>query len=191
MGFFTPAWKSVKLILFVLGMGAWLLAAAEDAFVVRYARLLRQSDAFALTAKIDYRFNPTVIEALEAGVPLTLTVKTRIRRPRWGWWDATVWRRDLDFRVQYYPLAKVYRVVDESSNFHRSFAQLEAALSALGDLQQVILPVAEDWQPGPGCYAEVVAKLNLERLPWALRVLAYFSSSWRLRSSPYRWPLSE
>ncbi len=171
-------------------MGA-LLAAEDYGFEVRQARLLRHSDAFALTARIDYRFSPAVIDALEAGVPLTLTVKTRIRQPRFWWWDSIAWRRDLDFRIQYYPLAKVYRVIDESNDFQRSFAQLNAALEALGDLQQIALPVAENWRPPRSSYAEVMAKLNLERLPWALRVPAYFSREWRLRSPPYRWPLSD
>ncbi|GAB6066709.1 hypothetical protein JCM13664_00270 [Methylothermus subterraneus] len=177
-----------QIVAALLAVWAAHLAARDEGFTVLYARLLRHSDAFALTAKIAYRFSPAVIEALESGIPLTLTVKTRIRRPRWGW-DATVWRRDLDFRIQYYPLAKVYRVIDESNDFQRSFAQLDAALEALGDLKQVALPVAEDWRPARDCYAEVWVKLNLERLPWALRVLAYFSPAWRLRSSPYRWRL--
>ncbi len=168
-----------------------LLAAADYGFEVRQARLLRHSDAFALTATIDYRFSPAMIDALESGVPLTLTVKTRIRQPRFWWWDSIVWRRDLDFRIQYYPLAKVYRVIDESNDFQRSFTQLSAALEALGELQQIALPVAENWRPPGSSYAEVIAKLNLERLPWALRVPAYFSPEWRLRSPPYRWLLSD
>lgn len=175
----------------VLAMWTLLLTASDYGFAVRYARLMRQSDAFTLTAKIDYRFSSAMVEALESGVPLTLTVKTRIRRPRFWWLDAVVWRRDLDFRIQYYPLAKVYRVIDESNDFQRSFARLDVALEALGDLQQIALPVAEDWHPDPGCYAEVMTKLNLERLPWALRVPAYFSPQWRLRSPPFRWPLSD
>ncbi|MCX8048533.1 MAG: DUF4390 domain-containing protein [Methylohalobius sp.] len=166
------------------------LAAADYGFTVRYARLTRYPDALALTAMIDYRFSQAMIDALEAGVPLTLTVKTRIYQPRLVW-DKLLWRHDLDFKIQYYPLAKIYRVIDESNNFQRSFAQLEAALEALGKLDGIVLPMTEDRFLSPGCYAELTVKLNLNRLPWPLRVPAYFSPKWRLRSPPYRWPLSD
>lgn len=182
--------SKVRIAVALLALWALLAAAVEYGFTVRQARLIRHSDAFALTAAIDYRFSPAVIDALQAGIPLTLTVKTRIRKPHW-WWDKIVWRRDLDFRIQYYPLAKVYRVIDESNDFQRSFSHLQAALAALGELQRIALPVAEEWQPDPDCYAEVIVKLNLERLPWALRVPAYFSPAWRLISPPYRWSLSD
>ncbi|GAB4361465.1 MAG: DUF4390 domain-containing protein [Methylohalobius sp. ZOD2] len=184
----------MRVVLTVAAAAAlWATALAADyGFRVREARLLRQSDAYTLTAEIDYRFSPPVIDALNHGLPVVLTVTTRIRQPHDWLWDTTRWRRTLNFRIQYYPLAKVYRVIDETNRFQRSFAELSAALRALGDLQDIALPVAEEWRlTGSEHYAEVAVDLNIERLPWALRVPAYFSPQWRLHAPKYRWQLND
>ncbi len=181
----------------VLRAGVWCLlclwplpATLDDyGFRVRHAFLAFQQDAIALTAGIDYRFSDTLVEALERGVPLTLTVTTRIRQPRRGLWDETVWRRDLDFRIQYYPLSQVYRVVDETNRFQRSFPRLDSALVALGELNEIVFTMEEGWAPPRFSYGEVKVWLNIERLPWALRPIAYFSPDWRLSSNPYRWEI--
>ncbi|HEB78168.1 MAG TPA: DUF4390 domain-containing protein [Methylothermaceae bacterium] len=170
----------------------WSLAAiAKDyGFRVKEADLVRQGDMLALSATIQYRFSPTLVEALHHGVPLTLTVKVRLLQPRRGLWDERLWQRRLNFRIQYYPLAQVYRVVDETNRSQRSFPRLDAALAALGELQEIALPVPENWQLPERAYAEVTVQLNIERLPWALRPQAYFTPDWRLISEPYRWPFS-
>ncbi len=171
----------------------WSLTAigGDYGFQVRYASLVFQQDAVALTSGIDYRFSNTLVEALDNGVPLTLTVTTRIRQPRRGLWDETVWRRDLDFQIQYYPLSQVYRVVDETNRFQRSFPRLESALVALGELNEIAFSIEEGWTPPRPSYGEVEVWLNIERLPWALRPIAYFSPEWRLHSNPYRWWISQ
>lgn len=168
-----------------------LVATARDyGFRIEKADLVRRGDMVALSAAIHYRFSPTLVRALHHSVPLTLTVKVEILRPRRGLWDERLWQRKLNFRIQYYPLAQVYRVIDETNHFQRSFPRLDAALAALGELQEIALPVPEGWQPPDRAYAEVTVRLNIERLPWALRPQAYFSPAWRLISEPYRWPLT-
>lgn len=173
-------------------LGLWTLsvtAAGDYGFRIRQASLAREGDLTLLSAAIDYRFSPTLIDALRHGVPLVLTVDACIHRPRRGLWDETLWCRALDFRLQYYPLAQVYRVVDETHRFQRSFPRLDAALAALGRLEGIALPPPPPQFPRRG-YASVRVRLNIERLPWALRPLAYFSPDWFLRSERYRWPLS-
>lgn len=179
----------------LIGIGLWLCSLVvwpqEYGFRVRHASLSFQQDAIALIAGITYRFSDTLIEALQHGVPLTLTVTTSIRQPRHWLWDDTLWRRKLNFRIQYYPLSQMYRVVDETNRFQRSFPRLETALAALGVLDEIALPVDEGWAPPRNSYAQLRVRLNIERLPWALRPLAYFSPEWRLYSSPYRWQISK
>ncbi len=179
----------MRLMLILLG---WTLTAlaGDYGFRVERADLVRRGDMLALSAAIHYRFSSTLVRALRHGVPLTLTVEVRILRPRRGLWDERLWRRRLNFRIQYYPLARVYRVIDETNHSQRSFPRLDAALTALGRLQEIALPVPEGWRLPARAYAEVSVGLNIERLPWALRPLAYFSPAWRLISEPYRWPLT-
>ena len=182
----------MRLIVMLMGLclaPAWP-AERDYGFRVSHASLAREGEVLVLNAAIDYRFSPTLVEALRHGVPLVLSVDTCLRRPRRALWDETLWCRTLDFRLQYYPLARVYRVVDETHRFQRSFPRLDAALAALGRLEAIALPPpAPPRLPRQG-YVTVQVRLNIERLPWALRPRAWFSPDWRLRSERYRWPLS-
>ncbi len=184
--------RHLRALVWVLGWLWPLVVIAENyGFRVQHASLSFQKDAIALIASIDYRFSDTLVEALQHGVPLTLTVATSIRQPRRGLWDETLWRRDLDFRIQYYPLSQVYRVVDETNRFQRSFPRLESALVALGDLSEIAFPIQDGWNPPRFSYGQLKVRLNIERLPWALRPVAYFSPQWHLYSHPYRWQISK
>ncbi len=163
---------------------------ADFGFRVLQARLTQQSDALALSANIDYRFSPAAVDALRHGVPLTVAVTARILQPRHWFWDEVLWCKRLDFRLQYYPLAQSYQVVDEGNRVQRSFVTLKAALEALGVLQEVPLKAPRrKLTPKDEVYVSLGVKLDIEKLPWALRPLAYLSPQWRLASSEYQWPL--
>lgn len=170
----------------------WLSSAIPDdfGFKVLQARLMQQSDTLALSANIDYRFSPAAVDALRHGVPLTVAVTARILQPRHWFWDEVLWQKRLNFRLQYYPLAQTYQVVDEVNRVQRSFVTLETALEALGVLQEVPLKAPRrKLTQKDEVYASVGVKLDIEKLPWALRPLAYLSSQWRLASPEYQWPL--
>ncbi|HHJ39374.1 MAG: hypothetical protein AXA67_05250 [Methylothermaceae bacteria B42] len=176
----------------VIVLFTWLSSAipADFGFKVLQARLTQQSDALALSASIDYRFSPVAVEALRHGIPLTVAVTARILQPRHWFWDEVLWQKRLHFRLQYYPLAQSYQVVDEGHRIQRSFGTLEAALDALGVLQEVPLKAPRrKLTPKDEVYASLGVKLAIEKLPWALRPLAYLSPQWRLESSEYQWPL--
>lgn len=178
-------------------LGLWLMvggiatAAAEGGgFQIVQARLQRHTD-LALTAMIDYRLSPDVEEALRHSIPLTVAVVVRILEPRRWLWDEVLWKGRLRYRIQYYPLSKAYQVVDETQGSQRSFTTREAALEALGNLQEVSLEVPDRIlsKHNPNLYVELQVKLDRQKLPWALQPVAYLSRQWQLISQEYQWPL--
>lgn len=177
----------------------WLLLCAgpvrgEDAeygFRVLWAELVPAGETYVLNANVDYRFSEPVTEALENGVPLTLTLRFKIRRDR-GWWlDETLFSERRSFIVRYHPLAKSYQILSETSGLPQNYASLSALLNALGEIRGWrALPVGS-FDADERYYGALAVGLDLEALPLPLRPVAYVSPSWYLSSSWYEWPVAD
>lgn len=145
----------------------------------------RQEDVYQLQAKIDYQLSDAALEALDNGVPLTFDIHVQVQRESsWVW---TIWEeRALDlhrrYLIRFRPLTKLYQVVDLKQGRKSSFVTREAALSALGEIDDVPLLSVKELLPDEQYLVKLKASLDIEALPLPLRPMAYMSSSWKLSS---------
>lgn len=165
-------------------------AAAEDyGFRVTRAETRLENGTFYLDADIDYGFSPDALEALENGVPLTLSVRIHVRgTDAWIWEDSVVDAR-LRYAIRYKPLSDQYEVYRLPGTEGRRFVTRDAAIAALGEIRDLQLVGADRLEPGADYEVQIKVELDVEELPLPLRPMAYLTPAWKLSSSWSKWPL--
>ncbi|MDX1697988.1 MAG: DUF4390 domain-containing protein [Thiohalobacterales bacterium] len=122
------------------------------------------------------------IEAIQHGVPLTLTLELELRDAR----DLTLLADDQrHFVIHYLPLSEHFQLSGLPDEAVESFPRLRHVLAALSGLDL-------DFQTGPlapGSY-ELRARMRLDsrRLPAPMRLPALLSAGWRHQSEWTTWP---
>ena len=179
-------WSGLALALSLWSLAAW----AEEPYgiFIQRASLARDASERIISADIDYRFSPAIIEALDNGVPLTFLLDFALVEKRALHLDR-VWisaRRRIQLR--YHPLAQSYQVVDQFSGAIQSFAGLAAVLDTLGHIRGWRIDVPDAAGTPKSLNARLQLQLDIESLPLPLRLSAYLSRDWRLPSPAYLWP---
>ncbi|MGD2082388.1 MAG: DUF4390 domain-containing protein [Chromatiales bacterium] len=161
---------------------------AEE-FLVEEASTHLQDGVYLLDAEIDYRLSDTAIEALDNGVPLTMEVHLQVRgKHAWIWQsDAAEYR--LRNVIRYHALSGLYEVTGLASDTRRNFVSRDAALGALGEIDDFPLIERDRLEPDETYEVALKAELDIEALPLPLRPLAYLSSAWKLSSEWTSWRL--
>ena len=160
-----------------------------DEFKVRRVEIWLQDGIYELDTDIDYRFNGTVLEALEHGVPLTLEVHIRVRRK-----DSWFWEKDvMDLRqyrvLRFHALTGLYEVLDLDQEKSQSFVTRDAAISYLGEILMSSVVDKKEFKAGEKYLLELRTQLDIESLPLTLRPQAYLDPNWNLSSKWNSWPL--
>ncbi len=159
-------------------------------FAVEGARVIAAERGWLLEADLNYRLSPAAVEALESGVALTIEVEVEVTRERSWLWGERVVDRVLRYRLQFQPLTEQYLVTHLESGAETRYTSSAQALEALGSLRGLALLGREALSPSQRYRGRLRALLDLEELPAPLRLVAYFSPAWGLRSEWYRWSLS-
>jgi len=69
---------------------------ASDAnFAVQSASLQKEENVWFLQTTIDYQLSEAAVEALNNGVPLTITVQFKLKKTRPWLWRKTIFRKEL------------------------------------------------------------------------------------------------
>lgn len=165
------------------------LAVAAAGFRVIDAGTRLREGVYRLNATIDYDLSQAALDALQNGVPLTISLEMEVRRERKWMWDDTVASLQQRFRLEYHTLAQQYLVTNLNSGEYKSFPTRGSALEFLGRVRDFPLLDRSLLDPDEQYYVQLRATLDIESLPAPLRPLAYLSGDWRLTSEWYTWPL--
>ena len=188
--------KNTLLGLLVLGWACVGMARAEDVpkplerFVVEHAGTHLVEEVYVLNARISYRFNPDVLEALESGVPLTIRLDVEILRPREWLWNETFTTLKQRYQLQYHALTQQYLVKNLNSGIQYNYPTRQGSLEALGEISDLPLLDKRLLDSDAHYTARLRADLDVESLPGPLRLLAYLSPQWRVQSEWYTWLLT-
>ena len=116
----------------VLAPRAW---SSPYGIFITSAAVMDAGDIKTLSADIDYRFNPSAINALEEGIPLTLLISLKIRDPQRLWFQQPIVEDQRHIQLRYQPLAKSFQVADLGSGAVQNFASLATVLDTLSRLR--------------------------------------------------------
>ena len=154
-------------------------AQAPRAFIVRNASI----DSGTLAARLEWRPDARVLEALDNGIALQFDVAVQAqRRTRWAW-NTTLAAQTRHLQLRYFPLSRQYQLHDLDLNQARSFSSRALALAALEDLR---LPLPA-WKAGGVDVYRLEIALDRDALPGALRLPALLQPAWRLCRGEYAW----
>ena len=200
-----PRWQSVDLAaraarqLSRLALGVAVLvpaaghagpsAPAGGAFVVEHAALRPAGGAYVVDARIDFAFSEDNLEAMRNGVALTVIVDIEVRRERGQWWDETLARRQLRYRIETNVLTGRYRLRSIGGGA-RNYRSLEEMTESLGRVESVPVIARERLSTDSRYAARIRARLDIEALPSPLRPIAYLSPQWRLNSGWFEWQVA-
>jgi hypothetical protein len=165
----------------IAGCGA-LAQQQPGTLAIRSARLAGATDAPMLELGLDCRLSGPMQDALDHGIPLTLTI--RVDAGRWRFLPSTSSEQRIELR--YFPLSRRYQLRDlDAPADVRSFATPGYLLAGLNSLR-LPLPAAFAALPRDAS-AHVEAGLETAALPGALRLPALFEPAWQLTASEYTW----
>jgi len=171
---------------------AWLLCPpvhAGEEFVVDSADTRLVERTFLLNAQVHYHLSEAALEALDNGVPLTLEMRIQVRRKGAWIWESNLLERRDKYSIRYKPLPELYQVTRIPQGRKQSFATREAALDALGEVEDLPLLDRERLDPAERYLVRIKVSLDVEALPLPLRPMAYLKPSWNLSSGWTEWPL--
>ena len=152
------------------------------------AKVQRTADTTVLNARLRYQFGEAVLEAMRHGVPVTLLVEARIVNRGSRPWLEVILKTQRLYRLDYHSLSRQYVLEDMTSGEQTIFPSYLALQDALA--RPPGLRLADDLSlPEGRLQGSVRARLYIEGLPPAMRLSAYFSKQWRLRSEWYVWTL--
>lgn len=163
--------------------------AAEGRFEVRSAEAELIDGVYYLDARVQYRLSADALDALEAGVALTLELQIEVNRLRRLLPDQNVARLTQAYQLQYHALSDRYVVRNLNTGEQESFATLFAALNQLGRIVDLPLIDAALLGDGGRYEARMRAVLDTRAFPGPLRLLVFWADGWRIESDWYSWRL--
>ena len=139
-------------------------------------------------ADVAFDFSDEALEAMENGVALTVSIDMQVLQVN-RVWDRNVATVKAVYRIQSHALSRHYVVKDLSTGESTTYPSFDEMASQLGKIDG--LPLLDDHvlEPDEQYRVRLRASLERESLPTPLRLLAYFSSSWRLSSDWTTWLL--
>jgi hypothetical protein len=157
-------------------------------FLVDDAHAWSEAGRQMLDAEFTVHLSSGAREALESGVPLVLELQVQLVKAHKWFWDTV----DVDLtqrrQLQYHALSRSYLVKNLNTGTQGNYRRLEDALRAAGTIQSLVLTDAP-LQAGQRYLVRIRGSLDIESLPTPVRLLAYVSSAWDMRSEWYSWPL--
>ena len=161
----------------------------EGYFEVRSADTLLDNGVHVLDARLQLVLSSEALQALNAGVPLTIELQMQMIRVRRFYMDALDAELAVRFELEYRPLSQRYIVRNLNSGDQDSFATLYSALNNLGRISN--LPIIDDalLEPDKPYRIRVRAMLQTKQYPAPLRLLFFWRSQWQLQSEWYEWTL--
>jgi hypothetical protein len=167
----------------------WVAPLAAQTFTVRDVKTTLVDNVYRLDASLEYEFSPAVLDALDSGVVLTLTLDIEVYQPRRYVWDEVVATLEQRYEIQYHALTEQYLLRNLNSGSQFAYATLSSALATLGSIEQLPIIDAQLLDTEERYMVRVRSRLDVDELPVPLQLKAYVSSDWWLSSGWYSWDL--
>ncbi|NOQ78771.1 MAG: DUF4390 domain-containing protein [Gammaproteobacteria bacterium] len=159
-------------------------------FQVVSASSYEHKNGIVIDADLKMRFPDAVVDALENGIPLTIAVEVQVLRERIWWRNVFIKRSVQLFELRYHPLTNVHEVTNIATGERYSFNTRQDAMAVLGTIRGARLIENKELTKNEQYSVQMRISLDISHLPPALRQVASLSSSWRLESTWYQWPMS-
>ncbi|NNF97173.1 MAG: DUF4390 domain-containing protein, partial [Halobacteria archaeon] len=113
-----------------------------------------------------------------------------VEQVRW-YWNKNLAELEQGYLLLYHALSEKFIVHNLNSGVQDHYSSLDAALNALGRINNLPLIDAKLLDPEMRYQVRMRTYLDIESLPAPMRPLAYISSDWQLDSDWVSWPLTQ
>jgi len=158
-------------------------------FGIRTAYVQLVEGVYLLNARLHLPLTEKMRAALADGVALTLTLEIEVNSARRFWTDETVASLVQRYQLQYHAVSERYLIRNLNSGEQTSFPTLDDAIEHLGRISG--LPVLDQalTEKNRRYDFSVRAVLDVGDMPYALRVLMFWTDDLHRVSEWYTWPL--
>jgi hypothetical protein len=163
-------------------------AGESGEFRIEDAHAWSADGAYLLDAQFSIELSSGAREALDNGVPLVFELQVQIVKKHTWWWDVVTVELKQSRQLQYHALSQSYLVKDLDAGTQGNYRRLEDALHAAGAIRNLFLTDLQ-MAAGKGFNIRLRGSLDIESLPTPVRLPAYVSSAWDMKSEWYAWPL--
>ena len=186
---FRRCWLSL-LLAAVIGLLPLEATRAEHAFIIKSLETKLEQGVYLLDTRIEYGLSEEALTALKNGVPFLILMNIEVEQVRW-YWNKNLAELEQGYLLLYHALSEKFIVHNLNSGVQDHYSSLNAALAALGQINNLPLIDARLLNPELRYQVKVRAHLVIESLPAPMRPLAYISSDWQLDSDWVSWPLTQ
>jgi len=163
---------------------------AEHAFIIKSLETKLEQGVYNLDSRIEYRLSEEALTALKNGVPFLILMNIEVEQVRW-YWNKNLAELEQGYLLLYHALSEKFIVHNLNSGVQDHYSSLDAALNALGQINNLPLIDAKLLNSEMRYQVKMRARLDIESLPAPMRPLAYISSDWQLDSDWVSWPLTQ
>ncbi|MFV2061213.1 MAG: DUF4390 domain-containing protein [Gammaproteobacteria bacterium] len=178
---------SVMLLFVSLLLSSQKLHAEQ--FTINSANSTLNEKVYTFNAHIDYQFSKSVLLAVNNGIPIFITMEIEVYRERW-WWNKKIASLKQTYMLLYHALTEKFVLNNLNSGTQKNYATLNAALDALGKVNNLPLIDLKLLDDGSSHLVKLRTYLDLDSLPGPIRPIAYLTPDWRLESDWYIWSLT-
>lgn len=154
----------------------------DHGFTIQGATIRVLRGRLAVHLDDSLQFSPEAVQALEHGVPLTISVDMELRNQETL---NLLAEQERSFEIRYLPLSQHYQLTTVGTGQVRTYPRLRHAVSALTGLDLMLAtgPLA------PGDYI-FRGRIRLDRasLPGPMQLPVMLSTRWRHDSEWHQWP---
>lgn len=163
----------------------FVVPARADSIPLRDAWLRVDDGEVLLTVSFAVVLTPTLVEALDKGIPLYFTIDFELARPRPLWFDEKVGQWSVTWRVSWSPLTRQYRVAN--GPLGQVFDALPDVERFIGRLNSRRVLDADRLTSSARYVASIRERLDVNLLPKPFQVNALASHEWQLSSDWHRF----
>lgn len=127
--------------------------------------------------------NPTMVQALERGLPLFFSIDVEIDQSRWWWFDRVLVDTTLTRRLSFNNLTQQWRV--STGDLSLTFSSFEESLMALRRVRNWSVALSDRFEPGTTYNGRARLRLDSTQLARPLQLDPANRNNWAL-SSPWK-----
>jgi len=160
-----------------------------EGFTINSANTTLNKKVYTFNAQINYEFSNGVLEAIDNGIPIFITMEIEVYRERW-WRNKNIASLKQTYMLLHHALTEKYVLNNLNSGKQNNYSTLSSALDSLGEVNNLPLIDLKLLEKDSSHLVKLRTYLDLESLPGPIRPLAYLSPEWRLESDWYVWSLT-
>lgn len=182
-------WINRLILLFMLLTWLPSIHANDYATTVKQVETTLKNDEYILATDLDYHLSKQSIEALQNGVPLLWTIKIKVKKQQFFWFDKTEVKHEIRYRLQYHALLKMYRVKNEKTGVVNNFSTLTAALDDMATIRSFPLIDRQLLSQNRHYFVAMKVIFDNAALPLPLQTKTFANPQWQFSSDWTEWEL--